>query len=153
MSESGTRDATPAERDAARQLLAAAKYLKDAEDADAFAEVWAKGASLVIHSNGTEIGPFTGRAAIMEFYAGNWARAAHGAGAGRETHVCENPYIVGLADGQLRAIHSAMFAAMDGDIPVLIGFAEFRDVLTQEQGRWRILSRLSQIRRIKRPPA
>ena len=151
MTDLATRDATPEQRDGARQLLAAAKYLKDAEDAVAFAEVWARDASLVIHSTSGEIGPLRGRDAIMAFYQNNWARGAHGAGSERETHVCENPFIVATASGRLHAVQSAIFAAMDGDTPMLIGFGEFRDELVEEDGRWRILSRVSTLRRRQRP--
>ena len=153
MADGATREATPHQRDAARHLLAAAKHLKDAEDPVAFAEVWARDASLTIRSTSGEIGPLRGRDAIMDFYRRNWARGAHGAGAERETHVCDNPYIVASAAGRLHAVHSAIFAAMDGEIPVLIGFGEFRDELVEEDGRWRILIRESTLRRRRRTSA
>jgi hypothetical protein len=146
------RDATPVERDAARHLLAAAKYLKDDEDEAAFAEIWAERARLTIHSTSGQFGPITGRDAIMDFYRASWARGAHGSGANRETHIFENPYIVALGGGQLEARHNAIFARMAIDGPVLVGFGAFRDIIIEERGRWRIVDRVSHLSRRVLPP-
>jgi hypothetical protein len=143
--------ASAADRDEARQLLAAAKYLKDVEDEQGFAEVWAAEASLSIRSTSGEFDPIVGRDAIMDFYRGSWARGGHGTGAERETHVFGNPYIVPHDDGQLLAIHSAVFVGFESDNPIVIGFGDFRDTLVKENGRWRILKRESSLRRRPRP--
>jgi hypothetical protein len=140
-------NASTADRDEARQLLAAAKYLKDVEDEQGFAEVWASEASLTIRSTSGEFGPIVGRDAIMDFYRGSWARGGHGSGTERETHVFGEPYIVSHNDGRLLAIHSAVFVGFEGDQPVLVGFGDFRDTLIKEDDRWRILKRESSLRR------
>lgn len=149
MSERFTHAPTLAEGEhaAVMNLLAAAKYLKDAEDGECFAEVWASDATLTIDSNGRQIGPIVGRAAIMAFYRESWRRGEHGTGGARETHVAEHPFITATSDSRLRAIHSAMFAAVAGEEPVLIGFATFTDDIEFEDGRWRIRARTSSIRR------
>lgn len=137
---------------AAQQLLVAAKYTKDAEDEEAFVQIWAHGARLIIETNGRQLAPLVGRAAILDFYRGNWSAAAHGSGAGREVHVAEPAHITRLPDGRLLAQHNAIFAAMPGEEPLLIGFAQFRDELVFEEGSWRIITRHSTIkRRAKRP--
>jgi hypothetical protein len=137
---------------AAQQLLIAAKYTKDAEDESAFAEVWAHGARLIIETNGRQLPPLIGRAAILDFYRGNWRAAAHGSGAGREMHVAEPAHVTGLPNGRLLAQHNAIFAAMAGEEPVLIGFAQFHDELVFEEGSWRIITRHSTIKRRAKQP-
>lgn len=150
---SGTFEATAEQREAARHLLARVKHLKDAEDEVAFAEVWAREARLTIVSNGAEPVVIEGREAIMRFYRRNWATGAHGSGEGRETHVIENPYVVATGPDRLLAVHTAIFAARRGAMPRLIGFGEFRDELTFEDGAWRIADRRSDLRRRPRTSA
>lgn len=135
------------QHNAVLQLLAEAKYRKDAEDEEGYAEVWARDARLTIHSNDRLLGPIIGRAAIIEFYRKSWACNEHGSGDGRETHIAEHPFIKPGGNCRCRAIHSAIFTAMDGDEPVLIGFGTFTDDIVFEDGRWRILERISNIRR------
>ena len=132
---------------AVMQLLAETKYRKDAEDEAGYVEVWARNARLTIHSSGRQIGPIVGRAAIMDFYRNSWARNEHGTDSGRETHVAEHPFIEPNGKHSCRAIHSAIFTAMDGKEPVLIGFGTFTDDIVFEDGRWRILERVSNINR------
>jgi hypothetical protein len=132
---------------AAQQLIAAAKHTKDAEDEAAFTAVWARGATLVIESNGRQLDPLKGREAILAFYRKNWRVGAHGSGAGREVHVAEPAHITAASEGRLLARHNAIFVAMDGAEPLLIGFARFHDELVYEDGNWRILTRHSIISR------
>ena len=149
----GTHEATAEERDAARHLLAKIKYMKDAEDEREFSQLWARDARLAIVSNGAEPLVIDGRAAIMAFYLRSWATGGHGLGGDRETHIFENPYIVALDDSRLLAVHTAVFAAMGGDLPRLIGFGTFRDELIFEDGMWRLADRRSNLRRRPRKPA
>jgi hypothetical protein len=138
---------TPDQRAAVLQVLADAKYLKDAHDAVRFAQIWTTDAHLAIENNGKALPTVVGRDAIMAFYHGNWARGSHGVGDARETHVAEHPYIEALPGDRLRAVHSTVFMAMSGSEPTLIGFATFTDELVFEDGSWRIASRDSSIHR------
>jgi len=138
---------TPDQRAAVLQVLADAKYLKDAHDAVRFAQVWARDAHLAIETNGEALPLLVGRDAILAFYQANWARGSHGVGDARETHVAEHPFIDVSRDGRLRVVHSAVFMAMSRQEPVLIGFATFTDELVFEDGSWRIASRHSSIHR------
>lgn len=141
------REATPEQREAARHLIAKAKHLKDAEDEAEFAGIWARNARLAIISNGATPVVIEGREAIMAFYRGNWANAAHGSGDERETHVIETPYVVALGADRLLAAHNAIFVARRGAMPRLIGYGEFRDELVLEEGDWRIIDRRSDLHR------
>ena len=128
-------------------LLAATKYLKDDEDAEGFAACWSHDARLSIHSNGQDMAPLVGRAAILDFYRQVWTTGGHGLGVDRETHVAEAPYIVALEGGRLLARHTAIFVKWHGDGPALVGFGTFRDEIIFEEGAWRIDVRQSHLRR------
>lgn len=135
------------DRGAVCQLLAEVKYLKDQENETAFAGVWAQDASLVIRSGDRKIGPIVGRGAIMDFYRAAWARGAHGTHAERETHIAENPYVSADDDGRISAVHNLVFLAMQAGTPTLVGFGRFEDVIVEEEGRLRILHRISTLHR------
>lgn len=144
-----SREATPEQREAARQLLIDVKYLKEAEDEARFSLVWAEQAKLSVTSNGVTAPLLEGRVAIMEFYRRNWARGVHGRGDMREVHVAESPLVRQMDNDRLLALHSSVFVAFPGGMPRLIGFGEFRDELVHEQGCWRIDTRSSRLSRLQ----
>lgn len=134
---------SPQDYTAALALLAAVKYTKDDEDKERFLSCWSKNARLEIESNGQTAAQVKGRDAILEFYQQVWAAGGHGKGSARETHIAEYPDVIPVADGRLLARHnSSFFYADQGDILVR-GFGTFRDLLTFEDGAWRIDERHS----------
>ncbi|MCB2075675.1 MAG: nuclear transport factor 2 family protein [Rhodobiaceae bacterium] len=137
----------PGLRAAITDVLVAAKFAKDDEDAKRFAHCWARNARIEITSNGRKLAPVEGRAAIMAFYAKVWETGGHGKGAAREVHVAEPADIIALAPDRLRARHAEAFFFADADGPRIRGFGTFDDEVVWEDGAWRIVHRIATLTR------
>ena len=138
----------PADFGAARDLIAQAKYAKEAEDLADFAAVWAKDATLSVIANDKTVQErLHGREAILNFSKRNWEKSAHGAGAAREVHIFERPYVTVQKSGRLLARYTVAFFAMPEEDPFLVGFGEFEDEIIREDGGLRIISRRSTFNR------
>jgi hypothetical protein len=143
-----TRMPDAADKEAARALIARQKFCTDDRDLAGVGECWARDGRLELRVNGGEPVAVTGREAILDFVAKGWARPSDHP----HVHLITTLEIIDRDDGGLGA--ESYCAYLSTTAPFHIeGYGRYSDVLTFEEGAWRLLSRSVRITAAFQPGA